>query len=727
MNDKKTNNKLTAEAVIAFLHTNNGRASKAEIARHFGIKGNDRIGMKHLLKEMLVKGVIHQGTFRSFTLPHVKAETKAEREKTSALRAGKSPVYVGLFQPMKTGGGLVNPVARGEKSSIMIAADKTNGAEQGDLVEAHNSARGWEVKEILSRANDAGLVSLMAIKTMDIPDKFPDAVIAETKGMTVPALGKRTDLRQLPLVTIDGEDARDFDDAVWAAPDDNPANKDGWKIIVAIADVAHYVQPHSALDEEAYKRGNSVYFPDRVVPMLPEALSNDLCSLCPHEERACMVARMRINKQGVLIDAKVERALMKSAARLTYNQVQEALDGHPNELTKPLVKDVLEPLYSAFKILEKARAARGAIELDLPERKVMLKDGVVHDISKRMRLDSHKLIEEFMILANVAVATVLEDKDHELLYRVHAKPESSRWASTREFLIELGLRPKYGLSPSPADLRALLASVEGHEEAPLVNDIVLRTMSQAEYSPHNVGHFGLALERYAHFTSPIRRYADLIVHRALIRALKLGPDGLSDADTEKLDMIGEHISARERVAQSAERETIDRYIALYLSDKIGATFGARISGVTHFGLFVSVEPMGADGLIPIRTLPNDFYTHDEKRHALVGRRTGLIFRLAMPLTVRLVAVDTATGRLQVELVPGQFEVAPRRFEDHRRGRRMERDRVEKKSKSGRPRRGIGAKAKSSYDRGHSSDHSGPSHSGGKGGKSTHSNTKPRSR
>jgi ribonuclease R len=686
--------KATAEAIVALLHTRHGRASKADIARHFGITGNDRIGLKHLLKEMLVKGALHQGSFRSFALPGAHKITKTEKKTDKRERKyGERPAheenraaqFVGLYEPMKTGGGLINPVARGEKNTVMVAEDKTGGAKRGDFVQAVYGPQGWAVTEILARDGEAGMVSLMAIKTMDIPNEFPEAVLNETKNISVPPLGKRTDLRDLPLITIDGEDARDFDDAVWAAPDDAPDNKDGWLIIVAIADVSHYVRPHSELDDEAYKRGNSVYFPDRVVPMLPEALSNDLCSLRPHEPRACMAAKMRINRDGILIDIKILRGLMQSAARLTYNMVQEALDGHPNDLTKPLMKTAIEPLYQAYKVLEKARQLRGAVDLDLPERKVILKDGVVHDISKRARLDSHKLIEELMILANVAVATALEQKDQELLYRIHAKPDNARWASVRDFLLELGLRPKYGLSPSPKDMQALLKSVVGHDEAPLVNDVVLRSMSQAAYSPENVGHFGLALERYAHFTSPIRRYADLVVHRALIRAFKLGDDGLGDHDVNRLEQTGEHISERERVAQSAERETIDRYIALFLSDQVGATFAARISGVTHFGVFVNVEPMGADGLIPIRTLPNDFYIHDEKRHSLVGRRTGLTFRLAMPLTVRLVSVDSATGRLQMELMPGTITMpeghterrAPRRSEDGRRDRSNPRDRPDR--------------------------------------------------
>lgn len=661
MNHKDTPGKKpgmpSPKDILDFVTSRQGRASKAEIAKHFHIKGNDRIGLKGILKDLLNRGTLQQGSFRNYILPGQKEkDTVVLRKKDQPRDDEGKEFFVGLFQTLKTGGGLITPVSRKDKSPVMIAEGRTQSAAEGDLVRAVYSVRGWQIEEILSHSGDAGMISLMAIKTLEIPDIFPQEVLDECEGLEVPPLGDRTDYRKIPLVTIDGEDARDFDDAVFAEPDTDPNNPDGWKLLVAIADVSHYVKPGSALDEEAYKRGNSVYFPDRVVPMLPEALSNDMCSLRPHVERACMVAEMRIDKFGELKSQRVKRGLMKSAARLTYTQVQMALDGQPDDMTSPLLDNVIRPLYAAYKTLEKARAQRGAVELDLPERKVILKDGEVQDISMRMRFESHKLIEEFMILANVATATVLEKEDQQLLYRIHDKPDNSRWAATKEFLQELGLRPKSGLSPSPKDMKALLAEVVGRDEAPLVNDIVLRSMAQASYSPANVGHFGLALERYAHFTSPIRRYADLIVHRALIRALHLGNDGLTDYEVGRLAIIGEHISNRERVAQGAERETIDRYIATYLEDQVGATFGARISGVTSFGIFVTIEPTGADGLVPIRTLPNDYYIHDEKRHSLVGRRTGMTFRLAMPLTVRLLEVELATGRLLMELVPGTIAI-----------------------------------------------------------------------
>lgn len=673
--------KLTPQAIIEFLQDRQGRASKAEIAKHFGVKGNDRIGLKGMLKDMLNRKQIHQGTFRSYTLPGlpkraVNPEHNARNKRVFENRVEREELvsFFGLYQPTRTGG-MVLPVSRKDKSPVMVLEGKTLDAHDGDFVRADYHPRGWKIEEILARKGDAGMVSLMAIKTLEIPDVFPSEVIAETKGMIVPELGDRTDLRDIPLVTIDGEDARDFDDAVWATADITPDNIGGWQLLVAIADVSHYVRPNSALDEEAYARGNSVYFPDRVVPMLPEALSNDLCSLRPHEERACMAAQMRINKFGNLIDVKVVRGLMKSVARLTYNEVQAALDGQLNEKTAPILDTLIKPLYGAYETLLKARTERGAVELDLPERKVVLKDGKIDSIQERQRFDSHKLIEEFMVLANVAVAEVLEEKHQMALYRIHPKPDNARWAATKEFLQELGLRPKSSLTPSPMDLQFLLQSADGRDEAPLVHEMILRTMSQASYHPDNVGHFGLALESYAHFTSPIRRYADLIVHRALIRTLKLGSDGLTDYEEKHLEQIGSHISDRERVAQSAERETIDRYIALYLEDRVGATFPARISGVTRFGIFVNIQPTGADGLIPIRSLPNDYYEHDEKRHALIGQRTGLTFRITMPVTVRLIEVDSATGRLLMELLPGSITIPPQaeRQRPHRRdpGERME--------------------------------------------------------
>ena len=657
----KTSKKLTSDDIISFLESRNGRASKSEIAKKFGITGNDRIGLKHVLKELLHRGSLHHGTFRSYVLPEVaKAEALPERKRDkNAPKTGpvlrdeeenKGPIYfTGIYEPLRTGGGMVNPVSRMDKHAIMVSEGRTKDAHSGDLVKAIYSPRGWSIERIVGERDDASLVSLIAIETMDIPHEFPDDAMAETVGIKVPDLGKRKDLRKLPLVTIDGEDSRDFDDAVHAVKEGN-----GWTITVAIADVAHYVLPGSALDKEAYKRGNSVYFPDRVVPMLPEALSNDLCSLRPDEDRACMAAIMKINAEGQFTDIKIVRGLMRSHARLTYTEVQEAFDGQPNEKTAPIVDSIIKPLYGAYATLSKARAARGTVELDLPERKVVLKDGVVQDIASRARFDSHKLIEEMMILANVAVATKFQEKQQEALYRIHPKPDASRWSNTRDYLHEIGLRTKAALHPKPSDLQALLVEVEGKDEAPLVNDMILRSMSQASYSPDNVGHFGLALENYSHFTSPIRRYADLIVHRALIKAFDLGTDGLTDYETGRLEIMGTHISARERVAQAAERETVDRYIALFLQDKVGATFNARVSGVTKFGLFVNVDPIGADGLIPVRTLPQDFYIHDEKRHSLTGRRNRLTFRLAMPLTVRLVEVEANTGRLLMELVPGQF-------------------------------------------------------------------------
>ena len=439
----------------------------------------------------------------------------------------------------------------------------------------------------------------------------------------------------MPLVTIDGDDARDFDDAVFAEPDG-----DGHRLLVAIADVAHYVPPGSPLDRTAWERGNSVYFPDRVVPMLPEALSNGWCSLRPGEDRGCLFVEMRVGADGRKTAHRFGRGLMRSAARLTYEQVQAAQDAG-EDLGLPL-----PVLYAAFRALLNARQARGTLDLDLPERRVTLNEaGQVLAITPRPRLDSHRLIEEFMVLANVAAAEALEAMHLPCMYRVHAPPSDEKLEALRTFLhgMSIALPPQGQVHPR--DLDAVLRQVAGSEAAPLVNEVVLRSQSQAQYSPDNLGHFGLALPRYAHFTSPIRRYSDLCVHRALIRGLHAGPDGLADGEAARFEDTAEHITATERRAALAERDAIDRYLAAYMADKTGAVFAARISGVTRFGLFVTLRETGASGLLPLSALPDDFWQHDEPTKTLTGRRTGLSFRLAQPLDVRLAEASPVTGGL----------------------------------------------------------------------------------
>ncbi|MBV8457880.1 MAG: VacB/RNase II family 3'-5' exoribonuclease, partial [Acetobacteraceae bacterium] len=400
----------------------------------------------------------------------------------------------------------------------------------------------------------------------------------------------------------------------------------------------------------AYRRGTSVYFPDRVVPMLPEALSNGWCSLVPHEDRPVLVAEMWIDAEGHLRRHRFHRAMMRSAARLTYGRVQRAADGHPDREIAPLMETVIRPLYSAFRVLLSARRRRGALDIDLPERLVRLgHDGHIAEIGVRERLDSHRLIEEFMVLANVAAAQALEQRHAPCLYRVHDQPDLAKLEALREFLATLGIGLPPGPRLRPGDLNRVLSGVAAKPVARLVNETVLRSLSQAVYSPDNVGHFGLALSRYAHFTSPIRRYPDLIVHRALIAAFGLGEGALNEADRVRFAEFGEHLSMCERRAVAAERSAMDRYVAAYMASHVGAEFEGRITSVTRFGLFVSLDGSGADGLIPVRSLGQEFFRHDEGRQVLIGERTGETFGLGDRVRVKLREADMATGGLLFDL------------------------------------------------------------------------------
>ncbi|MBX6322852.1 MAG: ribonuclease R, partial [Rhodospirillaceae bacterium] len=537
-------------------------------------------------------------------------------------------------------------------------------ARPGDGVVAEVTAGGGlglahaRVVERLGPVGDPRTISLVSIAEHGIPMAFPPAALREAEAAGPAPLDGRDDLRGIPLVTIDGVDARDFDDAVWAVPDDDPRNPGGWRLLVAVADVAWYVRPGSALDRSAAERGNSVYFPDRVVPMLPEALSNGWCSLKPGEDRPCLAVWIRIDRDGAKRHHRFVRGLMRSAARLTYEQVQQAADGRPDAVTRPLRDAVIAPLYGAFRALLQARARRGTLDLDVPERQVVLgEDGRVAAIVPRPRLDSHRLIEEFMIAANVAAAEALEHKRAPAMYRIHDAPDPAKVEALREFLDSLGLRLARGQVIKPALFTRILDRAARTPYAAMVNELVLRTQAQAAYSPENIGHFGLALRRYCHFTSPIRRYADLLVHRSLIGAYGLGPDGLTPDQAAALAEIGAAISATERRAMAAERDAVDRYTAAHLADKVGTIFGARVSGVTRFGLFVRLDESGADGLMPIGTLPADFYRHEEHRHALVGQRWGRVYALGEPVQVRLVEAHPVTGSLLFHLVEGEASAA----------------------------------------------------------------------
>lgn len=553
----------------------------------------------------------------------------------------------------------LTPTDRRAKAEWRIPPGESLEAENGEIVLAEplpGSAYGLKparVVERLGRMGDARSVSLICIHTHLIPHEFSPEALAEADRARATPLGKRTDLREVPLITIDGEDARDFDDAVYAEPDG-----DGFRLIVAIADVAHYVRPAGALDRDAKNRGNSCYFPDRVVPMLPEALSNGWCSLRPNEDRGCLFVDMRIDAQGQKIAHRFGRGLMRSAARMTYDQVQEAADQHGDGGLPP---GLLATLYAAFRALLDARLRRGTLDLDLPERKVVLNEaGQVVQIAPRPRLDSHRLIEEFMVLANVAAAEELERLKRPCMYRIHAPPSDEKIANLRGFLRTLDISLPPGANVHPRDLDAVLKRVAGTEHAALVNEVMLRSQSQAAYHPDNIGHFGLALSRYAHFTSPIRRYADLLVHRALIAGLKLGPGALAEDEVAAFVDTAEHISATERRAAIAEREAVDRYLSAYMADKVGARFAARVSGVARFGLFVTLQGTGANGLIPLSSLPDDYWMHDETTQSLIGRRTRQSFRLAQDVTVRLREASPITGGLVFDFAGDGASDAPRR-------------------------------------------------------------------
>lgn len=566
---------------------------------------------------------------------------------------------VGFIRKSKNGY-LLSPIDRRAKHDFDVPSTELNGAQIDQVVVADilpgrsDLRKKVRVSEIVGDIDDPKTISLMALYESGLRPFFPEEVVQSTADMVVPLLGTRTDLRDLPLVTIDGKDARDFDDAVFAEPDPHPDNDGGYHLVVAIADVAYYVTAGSPLDKEAYLRGNSTYFPDRVLPMLPEKLSNDLCSLRPHEPRATLAVHMWINARGQLIRYKFVRGLMLSRARLTYEQVQAAIDGHEDATTAPLMVDVIRPLYAAWKVLDAARVKRGALDLDIPERKIVVNEaGEMTGVAVRERLDAHKVIEEFMILANVAAAMALEDKRAPCVYRVHDRPTGDKLMMARGFLEAFGLSlPKEGVA-GPAQLNHLLTKAKTMQAGFLISEIILRSQAQALYHPENIGHFGLALDKYAHFTSPIRRYADLIVHRSLIKAYDLGEGGLSDLESVKLFEMADHISGTERTSAEAERNAVDRFTAAFLKDKIGMEFVGRISGVTRFGLFIKLQDTGADGLVPIRSLPSDYYVHDEANHALVGKRTGRVFRLGAPVLVRIIEADPVTASTVFELVNGE--------------------------------------------------------------------------
>jgi ribonuclease R len=566
---------------------------------------------------------------------------------------------LGIFRSLPGGGGRLIPVDKKALGrELTIPPHATMDAQDGELVAADIAKQGrfglptGKITERLGSLKSERAVSLIAIHAHSIPHVFSREALAEAEAAKPADLKGREDWRKLPLVTIDPADAKDHDDAVYAEADTDPANRGGFIVTVAIADVAYYVRPGSALDREALDRGNSVYFPDRVVPMLPERISNDLCSLKPNVDRAAIAVRMVIGADGRKRSHSFHRVLMRSAAKLHYAQAQDAIDCNTDDVTGPLKERVLDPLFAAYRAVKTARDIRAPLDLDLPERKILLKpDGTLDRVVIPERLDSHRLIEEFMILANVAAAETLEKAGIPPIYRVHDEPSLERVESLRDLLRTLDMSFPKGTVLRPALFNTVLRQIKGTDTEILVNEVVLRCQAQAEYSAENYGHFGLALRRYAHFTSPIRRYADLMVHRGLIHALKLGDGALSDdIDLKALNEISARISGSERRAMAAERETTDRLIAHHLADRIGAIFEGRISGVTRAGLFVKLDETGADGFIPARTIGDDYFQYHEDRHAMIGRSTGETYRLGDSVTVRLVEAIPVAGALRFEVM-----------------------------------------------------------------------------
>ncbi|MBP1860920.1 ribonuclease R [Rhizobium herbae] len=730
------------DVLMRFISENPDKASKREIYKAFGLKGETRIELKALLREMEQDGLLEKkrnSLVRPGALPPVTVLDITTRDKDGELigrpaewpddagvapavsirqssvgqSKGKMPVggigdrvlakifpakdrggpaytariikvldrkrnnnaALGVFRASADGGGRIMPIEkRGEE--MQVDAEHQGPAKDGDLVEVEIVRSGRfglpraAVKSVIGSVATEKAISMIAIHAHGIPYIFPDSVIKEADAAGPATMSHREDWRSLPLITIDPADAKDHDDAVHAEPDPSPDNEGGVIVTVAIADVSWYVRPKSALDQEALKRGNSVYFPDRVVPMLPERISNELCSLKQGVDRPALAVRMRFSKEGRKAGHTFHRIMMRSAAKLSYNQAQAAIDGNPDDQTGPLLEPILKPLWDAYATLTRGRERRQPLELNMPERKIVLKpDGTVDRVFVPDRLDAHKLIEEMMIQANVAAAETLEIKRQPLVYRVHDAPSLAKQETLREFLATLDLSLVKGGNLRSNHFNGILSKAVDQPYETMVNEMVLRSQSQAIYSPENIGHFGLNLMKYAHFTSPIRRYADLIVHRALVGTLGLGEGGITPAEEAALNDIAAEISTFERRAMAAERDTVDRLIAHHLSGRVNEEFDGRVSGVTKAGLFVTLPAYGADGFVPISTLGRDYFIYDEAHQALSGEKTGLGYRLGDQIRVKLVEAVPLAGALRFEMISEgrKMPTATRSF--HKSGRR----------------------------------------------------------
>ena len=710
----------TRQQILDFITNSNTPAGKREIAKAFGLHGQDKILLKALLKDMSDEGLIDVAPGRAFHkmggVPKVTVLriTDADGDTTWAVperweaegvpvprlrvregRGKRSALAIGdriLARTEEAGNGWIahpmKKLARGEELMLGVLKEEAGrlwlqgvekkerrnwpvsdagGAEPGDLVLAEKAGRPpritAKVVEILGDPFAPRSFSLIAIHRHSIPNVFSEDLLDEAERVSKTALGKREDLRHLPIVAIDPADARDHDDAVWAAPDDDPKNEGGWKAVVAIADVSFYVRPGSELDREARKRGNSVYFPDRVVPMLPEILSAEVCSLKEGEDRAALACHLQIGKHGELKSWRFTRAVVSIAANIAYEDAQAAIDG---KIEHPLTETALRPLWGCWAALNNARDKREPLDLDLPERRIVLDEmGRILSVAPRERLDAHKLIEDYMIAANVAAAKALEAKKAPVMYRVHEPPAREKLVALREYLKTFGIEFALGQVIKPATFNRILERVGESDFREQVMQQVLRTQTQAYYGPANHGHFGLSLGSYAHFTSPIRRYADLIVHRALVEAYALGPGGLTQEEAATMERIGESISNLERRAMEAERETIDRYVAAYLANHVGEVLEARITGVQSFGFFATVDGVGGDGLVAARDLGTEYFRYDEAGQRLVGDESGDEFTLGMRLSLRLVEANPVSGALRFELPDGVGSAGPSGFRPER--------------------------------------------------------------
>lgn len=749
----------TREQVLDFIASAATPAGKREIARAFGLSAQQKIALKALLKDMADEGLIDSAPGRAFHkmggLPKVTvlrvadvdeggnvwavpenwlSDAPVPRIRVRERRRGALGVGERLLaRTEETGQGwtahpmkVLAPAAEqligvlrreGERLWLQgvekkerreYAVSDAGDAEAGDLVLAEKAGRPPSITaRVVQRLGDPFAprsFSLIAIHRLGIPDVFAQEALDEAQRVARQPLGDgREDLTHLPIVAIDPADARDHDDAVWAAPDDDPSNAGGWRAIVAIADVSFYVRPKSALDREARARGNSVYFPDRVVPMLPEILSADVCSLKAGEDRAALACHLRIGKDGVLRSWRFSRALVRLAANIAYEEAQAAIDARAAGTVDPdspsssrtwsgiqpsadppagegaepctpeqvrgdeveatasfsfawdssLVATALAPLWECWRALAAARDRREPLELDLPERRVVLDEkGRIMSVAPRERLDAHRLIEDYMIAANVAAAKALEAKKAPVMYRVHEAPAREKLVALKDYLATFDVAFALGQVIRPATFNHIIARVGDAEFRPEIMEQILRSQTQAYYSPLNQGHFGLALGSYAHFTSPIRRYADLMVHRALVSAYALGPGGL--AGDEDFERAGETISQLERRAMEAERETIDRYVAAYLAERVGELVEVRITGVTNFGFFATVDGVGGDGLMPVRDLGGEYFRYDEASRRLIGEHSGETYAQGQRLALRLAESNPVSGALRFELPEGRY-------------------------------------------------------------------------